>query len=117
MTGSTGFAVLRPKNDNYRELTYLAATAPENIERLAHLADGAAYPAVKPETVVGTAILVFDMKTFQCFSEVTRPLIHKLEANKREFRTLAEMRDFLLPKLMSGEIGLKQAEKLVNQVA
>ncbi|MBV5338218.1 MAG: restriction endonuclease subunit S [Deltaproteobacteria bacterium] len=40
LTGSTGFAVLRPKHRIYRELIYCAATAAENIERLAHLADG-----------------------------------------------------------------------------
>jgi type I restriction enzyme S subunit len=34
-----------------------------------------------------------------------------------ESRTLAEIRDLLLPKLMSGEFGLKDAEKAVEQVA
>jgi len=51
LTGSTGFAVLRPKNRIFREVVYLAATAKENIDRLAHLADGGAYPAVRPELV------------------------------------------------------------------
>src|SRR5579871_4127098 len=53
-TGSTGFAVLRPSRLEYTEFAYLAATAPDNIERLAHLADGAAYPAVRPEVVAST---------------------------------------------------------------
>ena len=35
MTGSTGFAHLRPKQPEDRSLLYLAATAPENIEALA----------------------------------------------------------------------------------
>ena len=48
LTGSTGFAVLRPSKKQFRELVYLAATDPDNIDRLTHRADGAAYPAVRP---------------------------------------------------------------------
>ncbi len=48
-TGSTGFAVLRPAKAEYREFVYLAATAPTNIDALALLADGGAYPAVRPK--------------------------------------------------------------------
>lgn len=117
LTGSTGFAVLRPKKYDYRVFTYLAATSPENIESLAHLADGGAYPAVRPETVVATALLGFSEKVLQRFSEATNPLMEKIEANKRESRTLSGTRDLLLPKLMSGEIRLREAEKIVEAVA
>ena len=55
LTGSTGFAVLRPLHPRFRELVYLSATALDNIERLAHRADGAAYPAVRPEIISETA--------------------------------------------------------------
>ena len=56
LTGSTGFTVLRPLHPRFRELVYLVATAQENIERLAHRADGAAYPAVRPEIVAETKV-------------------------------------------------------------
>lgn len=117
LTGSTGFAVLRPNKDAYRTFTYLAATSSENIERLAHLADGGAYPAVRPEAVVATPLLGFHEKVLQPFSEITNPLMERIEANKRESRTLAGTRDLLLPKLMSGEIRLRDAEKLVRKVS
>lgn len=45
----------------------------------------------------------------------TRPLrlsLHdRIEANKSEARTLAQYRDLLLPKLMSGELFIANAEK------
>ena len=44
------------------------------------------------------------------FGETVKPLHDKVLANEQENQTLAEMRDFLLPKLMSGEIRLKDAE-------
>lgn len=116
LTGSTGFAVLRPNGSNLRELVYCAATAPENIERLSHLADGAAYPAVRPDVVSATEFVRGNDDISSAFSELTAPLIDRLEANKQESRTLAQTRDLLLPKLMSGEIRLREAERIAEAV-
>ena len=110
LTGSTGFAVLRPKIPSYRELTYCAATSPENIDRLAHLADGGAYPAVSPDLVANTGLIIGLSSVTETFSAICGPLINLVEANKQESQTLAQTRDFLLPKLMSGEIIVRKAE-------
>ena len=58
ITGSTGCAVLRPRRPEYREFVYLAATAQANIMALAALADGGAYPAVRPEAVAQTPVVL-----------------------------------------------------------
>lgn len=104
LTGSTGFAVLRPKDNESRELLYLAATSSENIERLSHLADGGAYPAVRPEVVLASPIALPNSGLVTEFSGVVSPLIKIIEQNKRELASLASLRDLLLPKLISGEI-------------
>lgn len=104
LTGSTGFAVLRPKDNDSRELIYLAATSSENIERLSHLADGGAYPAVRPEVVLASPTVLPNAELVAEFSAVVAPLITIIEQNKREVVWLASLRDLLLPKLMSGEI-------------
>jgi type I restriction enzyme S subunit len=114
LTGSTGFAVLRPKRSEFREFIYLAATASENIERLAHLADGAAYPAVRPEIVLATKVVVCPATLTKAFSAIVASLIDRTESNKRESGTLAATRDLLLPKLMSGEIRMRDAEKIAE---
>lgn len=115
LTGSTGFAVLRPIQDIYREAVYLAATSKENIDRLAHLADGGAYPAVRPELIAATEFVIASEGVFSAFTSATRGLIDRAEANKRENHSLAATRDFLLPKLMSGEVRVNDAEKLVGE--
>jgi type I restriction enzyme S subunit len=115
LTGSTGFAVLRPIQNIYREAVYLAATSKDNIDRLAHLADGGAYPAVRPELVAATEFVSASEGVLAAFSSATGGLIDRAEANKRENRTLAATRDFLLPKLMSGEVRVKEAERLVGK--
>lgn len=117
LTGSTGFAVLRPTQPCYREAVYLAATSEDNIARLAHLADGGAYPAVRPEIVAATELVVATKEVFAAFSLGTSALFDRAEANKRESQILAATRDLLLPKLMSGEIRVKDAEKLTGEAA
>ena len=115
LTGSTGFAVLRPKSSHFQEFVYLAATCPDNIERLSHLADGGAYPAVNPDVVIGTEISGYSNAVIKAFSQVTRDITLTIEQNKKENKALTQTRDFLLPKLMSGEIRVKDAEHLIQQ--
>ena len=117
LTGSTGFAVLRPRELRYAQLVYLSATAPENIERLAHLADGAAYPAVRLEAVAATEVAIACDAVTTLFSTMVSSIIDRIESNKIENQTLAQTRDLLLPKLMSGEIRLRGAEKAMDAVA
>ena len=106
LTGSTGFAVLRPLRHWFRELVYLAATDPNNIERLTHRADGGAYPAVRPEVVAESQVVTPNEGTISLdhFSNVIRPLLDKMEKNQAEIRMLATLRQELLPSLISGEL-------------
>ena len=114
LTGSTGFAVLRPQTAQYAEFVYLAATAADNIDTLAHLADGAAYPAVRPEVVAATPIVRPNDEVFDRFSRAAGPLLAKIAQTERESRILAALRDGLLPKLISGELRVKDAERFLE---
>lgn len=107
LTGSTGFAVLRPKHLSVTEFVYLALTSPENINILANLADGGAYPAINPKVVADTKIVLADSKVIEDFSNLTQSMFAKRHFNEQESQTLAQIRDLLLPKLMSREIQLK----------
>ncbi len=46
------------------------------------------------------------------FEALAQPLFDRISANEAESRTLAELRDTLLPKLISGEIRVSEAEAL-----
>ena len=108
MTGSTGFAVLRPLEKDFRDFVFLAATSPENIERLTHLADGAAYPAVRPDVVLASPVTVppgeVVSDVLHGFANAVSCWLDSIEHNKQESQTLAQLRDTLLPKLMSGQV-------------
>lgn len=113
LTISTGFAVLTPKKTLYQDFVYVAASAPSNINRLANLADGhgGAYPAVKPSEVAETEVAIASEQVFVKYAEIASEMRNKIETAKLESRSLSQTRDFLLPKLMSGEVRVGDAEK------
>lgn len=51
----------------------------------------------------------------EAFEVVVRPLLIMSLQRRKESRTLAALRDTLLPKLLSGELSVKAAESLVGQ--
>lgn len=104
LTASTGFAQLRPKAAHLVDLVYIAATNSENIERLSLLADGGAYPAVNPSVVLDTTLPAIPPDLTVAFAEFASPIRALVEHRKSENRALAETRDYLLPRLMSGAV-------------
>jgi type I restriction enzyme S subunit len=112
LTGSTGFCVLRPLKS--KSFTYLAATSKANIERLAHLADGGAYPAIRPEVVGATPVPLPPEAVLNAFDALVAPMLDRSAQSDRESRTLRALRDALLPKLISGELRVRDAERVLE---
>ncbi len=55
-------------------------------------------------------VLIPPRRLLDAMSEVLTPLVDRLVANRRESRTLAALRDALLPKLLSGELSVAGVE-------
>jgi type I restriction enzyme S subunit len=108
LTGSTGFAVLRSREVVDQALVYIAATNDEAIDRLSHLADGGAYPAVRPEVVGTTPLVIAPEAIRNSFGEIANPLFASIGANQDRMKQLASLRDTLLPRLISGQISLSE---------
>ena len=49
------------------------------------------------------------------YSKIIEPLFQKLSMNNNESLTLAALRDALLPKLISGELRVKDAERFLKE--
>ena len=47
-------------------------------------------------------------------NRVTSPVLERIVANIHEARVLSETRDLLLPKLTSGEIRIRDAERTIE---
>ncbi|MDC7698333.1 restriction endonuclease subunit S [Vogesella indigofera] len=110
LTGSTGFAVLRPKHPRNTAFVYLAATNDSSIDYLTHIADGGAYPAVRPEVVANLSCVCPPLAVLEAFDSVAAELLTKVSKNHQQAQTLATLCDTLLPRLISGQLRLPDAE-------
>lgn len=68
---------------------------------------GAAQPFVSNSDINELTLIEPGFDVREETNEVLATFLQKIEANRKENQTLTEMRDLLLPKLMSGEIQLK----------
>ncbi len=114
---STGFAVLSPTKAPW-SFVHAAMSQPEVLEHLGHVADGGAYPAVRPE-IIGEwkVVLPKDPQVLEAFHQICAPWFERAEANRTQSRTLATLRDTLLPKLLSGALRVPAASKLLETKA
>lgn len=115
LTGSTGFALLRPTESWVAEFVYCSASHKDNIERLVRLADGAAYPAVNPEVVHQQEVVIPSEATLKAFHNKAEPLFTCLENNNSLMLSLVSLRDLLIPRLVSGKMLAEEVAALVEE--
>lgn len=116
LTGSTGFAVLRAREAFDQAFLYIAATSDAAIDRLAHLADGGAYPAVRPEVVSSGPLVIAPESIRKSFGEVANTVYFNIGINQKRIRLLALIRDTLLPRLISGQLQMEEAQQSFQEV-
>jgi len=75
------------------------------IAYLGQMADGGAYPAVRPDVITAWKVVVpNDQKLLDAFHQICAPLFEQANVNRIESRTLTSLRDTLVPKLLSGQL-------------
>ena len=92
------------KNLKHISKHYLFHVLKDISEHLAHIADGSVQKHLNIALVGGQMILVPDEKKLKAFDDAVVPMFERILRNGRESRTLAALRDALLPKLLSGEV-------------
>jgi type I restriction enzyme S subunit len=82
---------------------------------LSSLSADSAVPGLNRNMAYMSDILVPPASILLEFDGHTNALMHKVHANDKESQMLSDIRDALLPKLLSGEIRVKDAEKFVEK--
>jgi type I restriction enzyme S subunit len=75
----------------------------------------AAIPGINQETVREIDCLVPPTEVIECFNDSVQRLIELILGNALQSAFLAALRDTLLPKLLSGELRVPDAEKAVEE--
>ena len=110
---STEFLVVTPKEKMGREYLYSLFSSDSFQAIFSTLVTGTSgsHQRVKPEDLMAINTVIPPVKVSTSFSNAVRPLLTLINRNLTQNGTLGRIRDALLPKLLSGEIRVKNAEK------
>ena len=78
------------------------------IERLVQGGHGSIFDTITTSTFEATDVLLAPKEVLLAFDKQVTPLFQQVHANLHQSRTLATLRDTLLPKLLSGELSVEQ---------
>ncbi|MGH9795170.1 MAG: restriction endonuclease subunit S [Candidatus Acidiferrales bacterium] len=113
--GSTEFIVLRPKDPLPPEYAYCLARDEEFRDHAIQNMTGSSGRQRVPTDCFAQYLLVAPSEPVaKRFGEIVRPLFQRAKVNSEESSVLSALRDTLLPKLISGEVRVKQAEELIE---
>lgn len=113
LTTNQAVCGLVPKEDS-RFFNYLSLE--RGVSHLANQASGSAQQNISKGIVEKTQVVIPAGDMLRCFEKQCLPIFDKWVAHLEANEVLANLRDTLLPKLMSGEIRIPDAEKMVEEL-
>jgi len=113
---STEFLVLRALPPYTRSYAYCLARSPLFRQQIEGLVTGTSksHQRAQAESILRLAVVVPPSPVLEAFDGVADSLLARTLDCRRESHTLAGLRDALLPKLVSGELRLHDADRLVE---
>jgi type I restriction enzyme S subunit len=116
--GSTEYIVLRPRPPLPAEFGYCLARSDEFREfAIQSMTGSSGRQRVPAESLSHFPLPLAPHAIAETFGRFVKPLFARAGAAARESRTLAALRDALLPRLVSGELRVANADKLVESEA
>ena len=116
--GSTEFIVMRAHAPIPAEYAYLIARDPAFKEQAVRSMTGTSgRQRVQVDSLAEFVVTKPSADVAYKFGTIVRPYFSMIAANARQSDSLAATRDLLLPKLMSGEIRVKDAENAAEAAA
>jgi len=80
-------------------------------------AEGTVFGAISKKGFNSIRCLLPAREVVHLFDAVCSPIDDQIERNERESHSLAALRDALLPKLINGELWVKDASRLVQEAS
>jgi type I restriction enzyme S subunit len=118
--GSTEYIVLRPKGEIPPLFAYLLARTDEFRTFAIQQMTGSSGRQRVPATSLEKYIIITpgaDSPLFKQFGALASPMFDRIREAAKESRTLTALRDTLLPKLVSGELRIPDAERIAARCA
>ena len=113
MTFNQSCYALRGKNSSGSYFVFLSAQ--RMVEQLKAMAHGSVFSTITRQTFEAVRAVLPPESVLQQFEKNAVSLFDPILGNVKESRTLAALRDTLLPKLISGELRVKDAEAFLKE--
>ncbi|MGB3401542.1 MAG: restriction endonuclease subunit S [Microcoleaceae cyanobacterium] len=115
---STKFMVICSLNQLETKLLYRILVSDETLAEFQMIAESRSgtFPQITFDSISYFPIICPPKILQKIFLQIINPLEKRIKSNELESKTLSNLRDTLLPKLMSGEIRVAEAEKQVENV-
>ena len=114
---STDIVVLKPRSNDWSSFVLACISSNEFVAYTDQTSTGTKMPRTSWKIMGQYEVCLPPGPIVSNFQDKAQPMIDCIDANIHENHTLTQTRDLLLPKLMSGEICLREAEKAVETVA
>jgi type I restriction enzyme S subunit len=114
---STDIVVLKAKNASASAFVICCISSNEFVAYTDQTSGGTKMPRTSWELMARYELYLPPDELMVAFQEITSPLFDRIVSNVHEGRTLAWLRDLLLPRLLSGETRIEEAEKALAEVA
>ena len=95
------------KESSYKGFLYNFLMSGNYEERILSMGYGSAQPNINPTQIESIEVLIPSEDVLTGYIKISEPIYNKVLVNNEEVQTLAQLRDTLLPKLMSGELRVK----------
>ena len=86
----------------------------ERMDLILGNANGSTFQEISKSNFRPIPVIVPSQNILDVFLETATPLFRQIVENLKESRTLAALRDLLLPKLLSGELRVRDAEGVIT---
>jgi len=110
-----GFIAMKPRHGVSN--LYLLFWAHSAHEEIVSRANGSTFLEISKANFRPMPLVTPPPEVFAAFERLVKPLFARLVSNEHESRTLAAVRDALLPKLISGELRVPDAERIAGRCA
>ena len=112
---STDIVVSRPKSDEWYGFALCHISSDDFVAHTDRGSTGTKMPRTNWRDMSAYKIVLPTAAVARRFTELVRPMFDRIRASIFEQATLAALRDALLPKLMSGELRVQSAERIVER--
>lgn len=113
---STDIVVMEPKDSLWLGVVLGHVSSDEFVAHATACSTGTKMPRTNYRDMASYEIAIPPETTAASFADIVRPMLELLSAGIFESRTLAGMRDYLLPKLLSGAVRVNEPKRFADEV-